>query len=506
MEYIFGDIAHRSELPPLSWNPDSQNCQNPHMLMTGTSGSGKTSMLLDIVRYLDVIRKHIFIFDLKGDMVIKDNSDNVIGNYIEFTAWNSEYGINPFEFDTGVSEEELKEIIANDCKMTKEQQFKIQNSGPKVQINRIVEMIKKNFLPNMGAGQRDILMYLFADTYLSKGFKYDDVSTWLNDVPNLQDTLDLIDKINSYFNGGIYLVNSEAEDFIMGMHKEIVKLKPFQTKLSTLIQLEAEDVKEDDSKLNRDELEKHIKERRDKISELVDKYVSYGVDTLNDEQSLNNKEWFDSKSIQLKKYETKDAIRTMLKMQSYINALVDSGVFHSKRPPVKAGLNIINISGLDVEIQRFIVDIWLGKVFKSCKIRGTYMERENRTRGDKCDTYVIIDESKLIAGTSRDKNNPYSYLNRIATEARGFGLGIVVAAQSAEHFPPEFLKNFHTQVILSTSTADADAVRKSFGIDKELLKYTEKIWGNGLIKTGRVFNMARLNALLKIKQDTEIGE
>jgi DNA helicase HerA-like ATPase len=178
----------------------------------------------------------------------------------------------------------------------------------------------------------------------------------------------------------------------------------------------------------------------------------------------------------------------MVKMESYIKALVDSGVFHSKKPPVKPGLNIVNISGLDVEIQRFIVDIWLGKVFKSCKIRGTYKDMLNKPRGDKCDTFVIIDESKLVAGNSREKNDPYSFLNRIATEARSFGLGLIVAAQSADHFPPEFLKNFYTQMILNTSVADFDTVRKSFGVDKTLLEFTQKGWGKALVKTGRVFN------------------
>lgn len=148
--------------------------------------------------------------------------------------------------------------------------------------------------------------------------------------------------------------------------------------------------------------------------------------------------------------------------------------------------------GLDVAIQRFIVDVWLGKVFKSCKIRGTYAERPNKTRGEKCDTFAIIDESKLIAGTSREKNDPYSYLNRTATEARGFGFGLIVAAQSAEHFPPEFLKNFDAQVILNTGIADFDAVRKSFGVDKQFLEFTQHGYGNALIKTGKSFSKVKL--------------
>ena len=107
----------------------------------------------------------------------------------------------------------------------------------------------------------------------------------------------------------------------------------------------------------------------------------------------------------------------------------------------------------------------------------------------------MVDESKLIAGTARDKNDPYSYLNRTATEARGFGFGIIVAAQSAEHFPPEFLKNFDAQIILNTGIADFDSVRKSFGIDKPLLEFTQNGWGNALVKTGKKFSKVKLISL-----------
>ncbi|MCB5267229.1 MAG: DUF853 family protein, partial [Candidatus Cloacimonetes bacterium] len=156
MDYNFGKLVNRPELPPIIWNPDSKQSINPHMLICGGSGAGKTTLLLNIAKYLATVNKHIFIFDLKGDMIVKDNNGSTIGNYIEFTAWNSQYGINPFEFDTGVPEEELKEIIQNGS-MTEQQRFKVQNSGPKVQVERFIEIIKKNFLPNMGTNQKDIL-------------------------------------------------------------------------------------------------------------------------------------------------------------------------------------------------------------------------------------------------------------------------------------------------------------------------------------------------------------
>ena len=423
-------------------------------------------------------------------MVIKDASGTVIGNYLEFTAWDSDFGISIFEFDTGVSVQELQAVIDDSTLLTKEQRFKIRNSGPKVQVNRILEIFKKNFLPNMGAAQKDILMYLFADTYRMQGFVYDDITTWMNPLPDLNDTLDLIQRIKSYHNEKHSVVDEESELFIFKMRKKIIEMKPYKERLRVL-QMNKKEGKEIDTELL-STLQHKVDELIKSLHKLSEDYAVYGMENYTKQHALDNREWFDTHHINIQKYMSKDALRTVIKMESYINALVDSGVFHPKRPPVKAGLNIINISGLDVEIQRFIVDIWLGKVFRSCKIRGTYADIPNKKRGEKCDTFVIIDEAKLVAGNSRDKNNPYSYLNRIATEARAFGLGLIVAAQSAEHFPPEFLKNFYTQVILNTSAADSDTVRKSFGIDKQLLEFTQRGWGRALIKTGRVFNRVNL--------------
>jgi len=463
MNFVYGKLANRPDVPPIIWNPDSKDSVNPHMLICGGSGSGKTTFLLKIAKYLTDIKKHIFIFDLKGDMVIKDENGSVIGNYIEFTAWNSKYGINPFEFDTGVSEEELNQIIDNGLEPSSEQLFKMQNSGPKVQIQRIIEIIKKNFMPNMGTNQKDVLYDLLMDTYQIKNFKYNDIKTWKNELPSLEDTLLLIEKIKQKFNQNeISEINSALEEFSSKIDSKIKTLH----------------LHEDDQ-----EIKKSIHNDLDNF--IVSQLEKYKTD---ENATLSASDWLNEKNIDAKKYMKKDVIRTIEKLSSYINALVSSEIFNSKTPPVKPGLNVVNISGLDVEIQRFIVDVWLGKVFKACKIRGTYSERKNRPRGAKVDTYVIIDESKLIAGTSRDKNDPYSYLNRIATEARGFGFGIIVAAQSAEHFPPEFLKNFDSQIILNTGIADFDAVRRSFGVSKELLEFTQNGWGKALVKTGKVFS------------------
>jgi hypothetical protein len=478
-KFYIGSHANRIDLPSEFWCPDFQTTLNPHLLMSATSGSGKTTLLKEIAKYLYYAKKHIFIFDLKGDMIINNDNGERIGNYIEFTAWNSEYGINPFEFDTGVKEEFLKEIVEDDSKIDKETRFKLQNSGPKVQVERLIEIIRKNFLPNMGTIQKDILMYLFSDTYRMKGIIYNEIDTWLNELPSLEDTLLLIQQIKVHFGRAIptRFNFDDSLDYLAEVDKILFEIKTKEIKLTN------------NEESDKEELEKDIESLNTKLTEIHKSYCNTTKSSLEEHhiKRLDLNKWFTNNHIDIQKYATKESLRTMDKMASYISALISAGTFHSKRPPVKSGLNIINLSGLEVGIQRFIVDIWLGKVFKACKIRGEYEKLKDKTRGEKCDTFFIIDESKLIAGNTREKNDPYSYLNRIATESRGFGLGMIVAAQSAEHFPPEFLKNFDMQIVLNTGIADYETVRKAFGLDKQTLDFVQAGRGKALIKKGKQF-------------------
>jgi len=483
--FELGKHANRMELPPLMWSPDDNDSINPHGLVCGTSGSGKTTLIRKIVENLVEQGKHVYVFDLKGDMQFQDKQGHTIGNYMNITAWDSEYGINPFEFDTGVPKDELELLIVNPKVITKEQEFKVRNSGPRTQVELMIEIIRKNFLPNMGAMQRDYLMYLLTDTYTASGFKYNDINTWTKELPTLKDTLELI-KMISIYNDRIVDVNDEySSDFITSLKTNIVGVSALKKRL-------LEEEPEGDEK---DKLETLIKEKESSMDSEYREFkevaaTKYGPKDI---EKLDHEEWFKTRGINPEKYGAKGAMKTIEALNSYLSALDTSEIFKDKKPPVKTGLNIINISGLSHQIQKVLVDIWLGKVFRACKIRGKYEDREDKSRGRKCDTFVVIDESKLISGEGKDKKDPFSFLNRIATESRGNGLGILVGAQSADHFPPEFLKNFSLQIILNTSIADAEVVRKGFGVDKEMLKYTQDKQNNALVKKNKEFVKIKLS-------------
>ena len=479
MKVILGHVFNRVDVPPLIWDPDSTQSINPHLLISGSSGSGKTTLIKYLVSKQaqgdnEQKGKHIYIFDLKGDMLIKDDKGEKIGNYIELTSWGSAYGINPFEFDTGLPRDVLQDVINNKHEVTDDELSILKNSGPKIQVERLVEIIKKNFLPNMSTQQNGVFSKLFNDTYKAKGIIYNDYKTWLNPLPSFNDTLELINRIENTVNDKDSLnFDKETVDFIKNIHEKIYS---FQDSLE-------------------DEPSKELMtELKSQLDTSFSSYLEFCMKTYERKESMLNNEWLKMKNIDIKKdYLEDDTIKIMMKISSYIKIFQKISVFHDRQLPVKAGLNVINISGLEVSTQKFIVDILLGKIFTACKVRGDYTKRKNKTRGEKCDTIVVIDESKLVVGNARQKNDPYSYLNRIATESRGYGLGLLVASQSAVHFPVDFMKNFDSQILLNTTIADLEVTKKSFSVPAELLTFTQKQYGNALIKVKASFVKAKLS-------------
>lgn len=465
--FIFGPELTSPNRPPVTWNPDSKETTNQHLLICGISGGGKTTLLKQLAEYLKKKQKHMYVFDLQGDLYIEGE------HCVEFTAWDSAYGINPYEFGTGVKENDLKDIIAgapvDDITMSI-----LRNSGPSVQVLEMIDIIKKNFMPNMGPNQEPILKRLLLDTYRMRGIIYDDYTTWLNPLPSLEDTKLLIEKIEEAFG----LISNGVDKGALKTIKQISKIieKGF----------ESGEFKDFDP-----DAEPAAYESFSKAHNTLDKYLYAKI--KNTPEKDDDDEFFIKNDIDINFYMRKDVIRVVGKLGFYIDTLIESGVFHSAKPELKSGLNRINISGLRHETQRFMADVFLGRVFRACKIRGEYakLPPERRKRGEKCDTYIVVDETKLIVPNGKEKNDPFSYLNRIATESRKYGLGLIVVAQTSVHFPDEFLRNFFMQIVLTTNKADYDNTRKNFGITRELLDMAKE-FGIALVKNRVGFTPVRL--------------
>jgi DNA helicase HerA-like ATPase len=109
----------------------------------------------------------------------------------------------------------------------------------------------------------------------------------------------------------------------------------------------------------------------------------------------------------------------------------------------------------------FFADTVIQKIFRAVKMRGEYRKLG---RGNKVDTIIVIDESKLILPTGKDKENPYNILNRIVTESRKYGLALIIVSQRPDHFPEEMLSSIYTKIVLRINENDVKGATKSLGV------------------------------------------
>jgi len=429
----------------VEWSPDAEESQNPHLMIVGGSGSGKTRLLKKIIAYLQQNNKQIYIIDFHGDIKIPNETEFI------FTSRNSPYGLNPFEIE--------KDPL---------------NGGVNAQVEILIALFKKNIFPNMGALQKTVLKLFLTKLYEYVGIFDEDESTWNKEIPTMELMHEFYQRIKNTIK---FKEGSELCELIKSIELLQIKLNILDEKEDSIEAVEKQ------KKAAIKKLEKNISA----INELFNgKYFPHI------KRRLENKDYnFDGYTIgkvDVSEFHDENIKKTFLSLYPYISELSSTSIFKENKPPKARGVVRYNISGftnIDKPLEAmFFNDIIVQKIFRAVKMRGEYRKIAN----NKCDTFIVIDESKIILPTGKDKENPYNLFNRIVTEARKYGLGLIIVSQRPNHFPQEMLSNIYTKICLRLNENDIPSAMKSLGIrEKEIFKHTEKI-GVGLVGfTGKPF-------------------
>ncbi len=414
------------------WNPDYE--VNPHLLIWGGSGSGKTRLLRSIIAYLQSANKHVHVLDSHGDLSVAGE------NSLSFGTRGQQYGINPFEY-------EHTEV-----------------SGPSAQAHEIVEALRKSYMPSMGPAQRAVLMQLVSDTYLEKGFIDSEVKTWLGvdsrgRLPSMEDLSEMITQIQQGIELGTEEFSIELSKGIKGLKKnraQIVSKQQQFNKLAHNDALDPEGKKRDNLIAQIEEVENSIEKSKGILMNSFSEYI---------ESTVNELEYDENGSIDWSFYSKKTAKTVLDSVSLYVDALAKHGVFGTTPPPVKAGLNRYDLSMLPDETRTMFVDLLVGKIFRACRMRGDYREKSSKARGESVDTYLVIDEvQSILPNAQKDRENPRQILNRVAGEARKYGLGLIVVSQSPAIFPKIFYTNINKKVGLKTNASDIPAAKRYLGV------------------------------------------
>jgi hypothetical protein len=100
------------------------------------------------------------------------------------------------------------------------------------------------------------------------------------------------------------------------------------------------------------------------------------------------------------------------------------------------------------EYARFIAtETLLRKLFRALRLRGPIPVQPANDL-ERFRLFVIIDEAKILSLGGGERDRADNILNELVTEARKFGLGMVLASQMSEHFSEEVRANAATWLVL----------------------------------------------------------
>jgi DNA helicase HerA-like ATPase len=427
-------IGHNLFIPSKEVYWDYRKEQNPHLMIVGKSGSGKTYLLRNILRHfaLNERRIHVFVIDFHGDLEI-DEAQTIEYNKNDINS----AGIGVFEFD-----------------------YYSKAGGIYNRVDELVKIFENSFFPQMSPLRKALLKKLLLDVYIRKGYDPDNKSTWdksLENLPTLEDLSEFIKEIIEILKD-LKQNKQEANYSIAVAHfKELLRHK---------------------SNYNN---EKELLERADEI------YDMYKQELLSDEVSIEEKLGIKDFSF----YTKKNVLQALESIEIYINSMIESKIFSKANPTFEKGKNVFrfNLKYLEDDLMLFIANLIIQRIFTKLRMRYEYKQNTNVD----VNTYIVIDESKLIL-PNKERNNDLHYVNRIVSEARKFGLGVILASQRMAHYSQEMLSNISTKVILNTDESEQPVVKKKMGIkdDKIFEQIKSKQYGIAYVKSNHIDEVVAL--------------
>lgn len=412
MQFIVGNSL--SETPGQIGQPllyQTRNVTNPHWLVVGGSGDGKSHQLRRIAtlaaRENQGVR--VYLLDVHGDLV----TDNSLTSTVRFSEV-APFGINPLTINSDP-----------------------EYGGVRRRANSFSLMMRKYAASKPGERQVAVIRNLITDLCASRGIVQDDPKTWNGEPPTL----------------------SELEAFARQLFRQLYPKN--SKKRSAPLNLSIAHLLEELGALS-DLAREYRTEKNDSPSaEAADACRQAFAACL--EEAFAGKlpsasDFGDSESIDIPDSEVRYPESTLQAVCTRLDNLKAMGIFKDTPPDFVRAKPIwrIDLQPLSDEQQGYMVDLYFEKIFLKHKQLGLY---------DGVRSVIVLDEAHRFVTKESD-----SIINIAAKEARKFGLMLVFASQRWEHFPKDIIECCASKMILGADTSAFPMLSKKLGIHEKYLK------------------------------------
>lgn len=405
---------------PVLW--DSQILLNPHLLVCGKSGTGKTHQLRRLVTALAAQGVRVHVFDVHGDIRVEGESR------VTFSA-SAGYGYNPLVLDPHPHA-----------------------GGVRRGINGFLGLLGRTSR-RMGDRQEAVLRALLGDVYWLHGCRPDDPATWQRRevdtaehqllvqqrryqelrqcYPTLDDLVQYTErKLRALYLGAAGNGGSRALTAL----EEVERLA---AQLRRLADRACKPGAGDD-----EDLQKKLDRAREKAIAAYGEFV----------QAIETGRELD----EALKYDSKETLRGVLDRLKNLQA---AGIFSASPPPFteQASAWVYDLRHLSSDEQLLLICTRAEAIFRQRLQAGEQPEL--------CEVILVDEAHKFLGSEDGD------IFRRIALEARKFGLGLWCSSQAPTHFSEDFLATVACKMLLGIDPLYWQTSARRLGIGEAVLKY-----------------------------------
>lgn len=188
---------------------------------------------------------------------------------------------------------------------------------------------------------------------------------------------------------------------------------------------------------------------------IEDAYASAGFDDANPSTWTNSPPTFGDVEVILSNWADSDLKKTQRAAiegcLAAIQEIFEHPLFHRKEhvsvEEILSSSVRLDLSKLGDEVRYITAETLLRKIFRVLRLKGPIPVQPSDDR-QRFRLFIVIDEAKILSTGAGDPDAPDRILNLLFTEARKFGLGMILASQMSDHFGSEVKANAATWLVL----------------------------------------------------------